>query len=177
MLEIGKKMAITGHRPDKLDGDYSLTSPLIKKIEAKLQALIDKHKPSIIISGLALGIDTVWAKLAIKNNLYLLAAVPFIGQETKWPFASRQVYQELIDYANKNGRVVVVCEGGYAPWKMQKRNIFMVDELIGQDDKLIAVWDQVPSGGTYNCIEYARKIGKEPLIIDVSPNSDVYKSS
>ena len=43
---------------------------------------------------------------------------------------------------------------------MQKRNEYMVDLA----DKVIAVWNG-STGGTYNCVKYAEKCGKEIIRI------------
>lgn len=57
---------------------------------------------------------------------------------------------------------LIACEGGYASWKMQKRNEWMVDRC----DILVSVWDGT-EGGTYNCVNYA--IGKNKQIIRINP--------
>jgi uncharacterized phage-like protein YoqJ len=52
----------------------------------------------------------------------------------------------------------VVSPGGYSPEKMQVRNMFMVDNANG----ILAMWDGTP-GGTRNCLEYARSVGRPVL--------------
>jgi uncharacterized phage-like protein YoqJ len=150
-------IAITGHRPDKLGNEWDGNGTISQKISDKLQELIEEHKPTLMISGMALGVDTIWAKLAIKNGIPLTAAVPFQGQESKWPNRAQVEYLKLIYYA----QVEVICQGFYAAWKMQKRNEWMVDRC----DLLIAVWDG-SKGGTGNCVEYARKVNKKIIVID-----------
>ena len=158
------KIAITGHRPDKFGSDYELTSPLILRIKDNLQAIIDEKKPTEMISGMALGIDTLWAKLAIENNIPLLAAVPFEEQDCKWVKSSRELYRSIL--ANPLTRKVVVCGSGYAAWKMQKRNEYMVDTC----DLLIAVFDGT-SGGTGNCVKYAKSKLADDDIIIINPKT------
>src|SRR3546814_16271306 len=51
--------------------------------------------------------------------------------------------------------VVVGGPGGYAAWKLQKRNEWMVDHA----DELVALWDGSRSG-TGNCVAYANTSGK-----------------
>lgn len=152
------RIAITGHRPDKLGGDYSMESPLVQKIVVRLQELIDLHKPSQMISGMALGVDTIWALLALQNSITLIAAIPFKGQESKWIPESVELYLSILEKAT----VVVISPGGYSASKMQIRNEYMVDNC----DLLIAVWDGTP-GGTANCVKYAKSKGKE--IIRINP--------
>jgi uncharacterized phage-like protein YoqJ len=152
------KIAITGHRPDKLGGDYTLTSPLVLRIKDNLQQIIDTYKPHCLISGMALGIDSLWAKLAIQNSLMLHAYIPFRGQELKWPKAAQNYYHFLLEYAS----ITTYCsDPGYAPYKMQIRNEKMVDDC----DLLIGVSDG-SSGGTKNCLDYAIKKGVERIIIN-----------
>lgn len=110
---------------------------------------LQRHAPTQVISGMALGWDTALAMAAIAHHIPLIAAVPFVGQESRWPPAQRLRYQKLLRRATE---VVVVTEGGYAAWKMQKRNEWMVDRC----DVLLALWDG-SSGGTANCLTYARQ--------------------
>jgi uncharacterized phage-like protein YoqJ len=145
-------LALTGHRPNKLGGEYNHVGPVSSKIITVLMAVILDNKPEYIITGMALGADTLWAYAAIATETPFIAAIPFKGQENAWPHRSQVGYYELLGRAKE---IVVVCQGGYAPWKMQKRNEYMVDHC----DRLVAVWDG-SSGGTANCVAYAKTIGK-----------------
>jgi uncharacterized phage-like protein YoqJ len=142
-------LAATGHRPNKLGG-YGVA------VELQLFKLAKLHlagaKPRGVISGMALGWDTSWAEAALGLGLPLCAAVPFEGQEKRWPSHSQEKYAYLCMMATK---VVYVCEPGYAAWKMQKRNEWMVDHC----DELVALWDG-SDGGTANCVRYAERVGK-----------------
>ncbi len=89
-----------------------------------------------------------------------IAAVPFLGQESCWPKQTKDKYFDLLSKAESK---VIVCEGNYAAWKMQKRNQYMVDN----SDILIAVYDGT-SGGTQNCVNYANTKTKQ--IIFINPN-------
>jgi uncharacterized phage-like protein YoqJ len=92
----------------------------------------------------------------------LIAAVPFEGQEKKWPKSSQDLYNEILAYPKCVKKIV--CEGGYEVWKMQKRNEWMVDNA----DYLVAVWDN-SEGGTANCVRYARKKLPKERIIQIIP--------
>jgi uncharacterized phage-like protein YoqJ len=180
------KIAITGHRPNKLGNDYDLTSPLIlsikKEIIDNLKAVRYAFPNLTLITGMALGIDTLFAQIAIDLNIPFIAAIPFIGQETKWNDKTRQEYHNLL---NKSYNIMIVDRGydvtypaylerrnmliidkqlhnQYSPAKMQQRNIWMVDNC----DILIAVWDG-SSGGTANCVKYAESVNKQ--IIRINP--------
>jgi len=150
-------VAFTGHRPDKLGG-YKLPNPTYLYVCQEIDKALRELKPEKVISGMALGVDQWAANIAHKLGIPFVAAVPFEGQESAWPQASQKTYRSLIKLATER---VVVNEGGYAAWKMQTRNEWMVDRC----DQLIAVWDGSP-GGTGNCVNYARSKAKEIFYID-----------
>lgn len=152
-------VAFTGHRPNKLGG-YKLPNPTYLYVCQQIEKTLIELKPEKVISGMALGIDQWAANIAWKLKIPFIAAVPFEGQETAWPQASQKTFQSLIRLANE---VVIVSPGKYEAVKMQVRNEWMVDH----SNKLIAVWDGT-SGGTGNCVNYAKSKNKE--IIYINPN-------
>lgn len=160
------KIAITGHRPNKLGNDYELKSPLIQWIKMEILKILDREKPDELITGMALGIDTLFALIGIERGLKITAAIPCDNQERMWPVGSKQMYYMILN--NPLVTKVVVSPGPYAVWKMQKRNEWMVDNC----NKLIEVWDGT-TGGTANCIKYAEEVGREG--IRINPND--YKGS
>jgi uncharacterized phage-like protein YoqJ len=111
-----------------------------------------------VISGMALGVDQWWAKAALDLGIPYHAYIPFKGQESRWPEQSVKGFEHLLLNAKD---MKIVCEGGYAPWKMQKRNEAMVDDA----EVCVAVWDGT-KGGTGNCVEYIIKQGKPLFLID-----------
>ena len=141
----------TGHRPDKLGG-YSIE--VINNLTQLASDWLREHKPTKVISGMALGWDTALASAAVSNEIPLVAAIPFRGQESRWPDESQKEFNRLTDKAQV---IVYVSEGGYAPWKMQVRNKWMVDHA----DVVLALYNGDASGGTYNCLEYAKKQQKQ----------------
>lgn len=141
-------IAGTGHRPDKLGGYGQEARAALVRLA--VQGL-HETKATKLITGMALGWDTALAVAAHTMLLPYIAAVPFEGQENRWPEESRELYRFLLSHAEKT---VVVCEGGYAPWKMQKRNEWMVDNC----DTVLALWNG-SKGGTANCVAFAEKTG------------------
>jgi len=103
---------------------------------------------------MALGWDQALAQAAVDMKIPFDAAVPFVGQESRWPAESAKRYRSLLSQARN---VTVVCDGGYAAWKLQRRNIWMVDHC----DAVLALWNG-SDGGTANCVRYAD--GKRPVI-------------
>lgn len=140
----------TGHRPERLGG-YG-DDKLLILIEIATEYL-KKTKPKKVITGGALGWDTAVAIAAIRLKIPHLLAVPFVGQECKWPVPAQQRYNKI---KTKSDKVVVVCEGAYSVWKMFERDKYMVDN----SDRVLAMFDGGLSG-TYNTVQYANKQGKQ----------------
>jgi len=138
-------LAGTGHRPDKLGGYGAAVSARL--VDLARAALI-RYRPNEVISGMALGWDTALALAAIELGIPLTAAIPFEGQECKWRPEQQEQFRAILALATT---VAIVSPGGYAVWKMQTRNEWMVDRATG----VLALWNGT-GGGTGNCIEYAR---------------------
>lgn len=177
-------IAFTGHRPNKLGNDYDFTTPLMQVIRIEIirqlyllsiiapdvDDIPKEVKNHTLIVGMALGIDTLAALIAIEYKIPFIATIPLKGQEKMWPKKSQDKYYEIL----KEAKLIVNVDTGkeyehftdfinepdgeYASWKMDKRNKWMVDK----GDMLIGVWDGT-NGGTANCINYAKTIRK-PLI-------------
>lgn len=153
------RIALTGHRPDKLGGYEAFTTDTGHVLINKIEQLLRDNKCTTAITGMAQGADWCMYLAALRMGAEIVCAVPFEGQESMWPASVKAKYIEMLSAADE---VVHVCEPGYAVWKMQKRNEWMVDNC----DVLIAVWDG-SSGGTANCVKYAQKVGRK--IVYVNP--------
>lgn len=142
----------TGHRPNKVGG-YS--DPAREILNSVAMQWLSKNKVDKVISGGALGWDQALALAAWDLGIPLTMALPFLDFDSRWPKQSR----DFLAYLNKNAHeVVYVSEPGYNPYKMQVRNVWMVDHC----DAVLALWNG-SSGGTANCVSYAEKAGK-PII-------------
>lgn len=150
-------IAGTGHR--KIGG-YQLPNPIYNKVCQETEKILLELKPDKVISGMAIGYDQWLANIAIKLNIPLTCALPHINQEKIWPEKSQKIYHNILAKASEK---IIISDGEYAAWKMQKRNEYLCDNC----DILIAVFDQnTQNGGTYNCLQYAKKINKEIIYID-----------
>lgn len=148
-------IAGTGHRTEKLfpDAEDPYSSELFDDLMVVIQEEIPEET-ELIISGMALGFDQALAATAFMVGIPFIAAIPFKGFHETWPIGSRNRYASILENASQ---VVEVSYGDYKPWKMQRRNEWMVDRC----DTLLAMWDRKPNGGTYNCIKYAMKMGRD----------------
>lgn len=151
-------VAFTGHRPQKLGG-YNIPNPIYDFVKKQINQVLTELSPKTVISGMALGVDQWAAEICIDLQIPFIAAIPFIGQENYWPEESRKRYSDLLAHAES---IECINNGGFASWKMQTRNVWMVDN----SDVLVAVFDGTP-GGTKNCFDYAEGKGKK--IIRINP--------
>lgn len=144
-------VAGTGHRPEKLGGyDPSIHARLVTVAHRWLESVDHGHGHiEFVISGMALGWDQAICEACIRYGLPFDAYVPFKGQEGRWQKPARDNYEYLLAMARN---VQYISGAGYAGWKMQKRNIAMVDACTD----VLALYDGSLTGGTYNCITYAQ---------------------
>lgn len=144
-------LAGTGHRPDKLGGYSPRADALLTDFAARV---LTRLAPSGVISGMALGWDQALAVASVRLGIPFVAAVPFRGQESRWPRAARDNYDALIRAASHVHVVTPEIEWQeLQPWAMQRRNEWMVDNSTA----LLALWNGDRKGGTFNCIQYARE--------------------
>ena len=153
---------LTGHR--KVEGAYyRKDNEDWQWVEARLHDVYMEHlrryrKELEVVSGMAAGFDQLGARVALELGIPVTPAIPFVGQEKKWPAWAQTEYKKLLKRCLPPK---VVCDPGYAPWKMDARNRWMVD--VG--DKGVACWDG-SLGGTNNCIQYALSQSKTLIRLD-----------
>lgn len=144
-------VAATGHRPDKLGGYDNAEAD--NRLRVIAHHYLIKTSPVGVITGMALGWDQRVAEAALLAGIPFIAAVPFAGQESRWPACSKAVYRELMTQAHG---VYIVSPGGYDAAKMHKRNEWMVNHA----DRIVALWNGGADGGTAACVRYAQARNK-----------------
>jgi uncharacterized phage-like protein YoqJ len=157
-------LACTGHRPDKLWG-YNLNIPQYQKLAKTMIDIMKDVGATHLINGMALGTDTVFAFASLKyrddnldRKVIVECAIPCRNHTSKFKPEDRERYLRILDSADIINKV---SNEPYNPYLMQKRNEYMVDKC----DKLLAIFN-FTNGGTYNCINYAKKVGKEIIYIN-----------
>lgn len=149
--------SFTGHRDLRV-----FSEPAVKR---EMMRVVEQRRPAKIISGCALGFDQLAGRLAVHVGVPLTLAVPFEGFDAKWTAAQRAELDWLIEQCSF---MHVVCDAGYAAWKYQRRNEWMVDN----SDVLVALWDEEADrkrgklSGTGNCVKYAVEVGREVVRIE-----------
>lgn len=169
MFDIEEAVCFTGHRPNKLNGYKAKdNAELLYKLKDIIVDHIENKGVTTFISGMALGIDMWSARiiLALKESAYpeidLVCAIPCKNQYAIWK--DQKVIDEWHYIISKATIVHYVSDESYTAWCLHDRNKWMVDN----SNYVIAVWDGT-SGGTANCIKYAKKNNRN--ILNLNPNT------
>ena len=158
-------VSYTGHRPKDLLGYKADYTPILNQMTAHLQQIIDQHpnEEITVITGGAQGVDQLAFQAAdlLKQKGYKiinLVAMPFKGQEERWPELTRFGQKDYRNMLAKADHVEILSDNNTdAIIKLDKRNQWMVNH----SDLLICVtpYDDILTrhGGTGNCLRYAVK--------------------
>lgn len=148
-------IAAIGHRPAKLihQGDPYSTDTALRLQDFAVRVL-QQHKPTGVISGMAQGWDQAVAKAALQLKLPLICAIPFPQQAARWTPAAAAEWAWIRGQAS----TVHYIAQEFSFSALQSRNIWMVNRA----DQMLALWDGSP-GGTANCIRYAEQQHKPVL--------------
>ena len=141
----------TGHRIGRLRVEGVVDPQLPFRLRDFAAHVLRDLGATGVVSGMALGWDMACAHAAIELDLPFDAVVPFPGQESRWPSDLRAEYKWLLDRAE----VVDYCGREFSPEIMQRRN----EVIVNRSHEMAALWDGVKSGGTFNCMIYARDQG------------------
>lgn len=112
---------------------------------------VDWMKPKAILSGLAVGFDSIVAQAAIDLNIPLWAAIPFPDQHKLWSPEQKKKYEFFLSKAQN----VYVANNTFSNWAYHKRNRHIVDTSHN-----LIVWLTEVKGGTFKTVEYANQKNK-----------------
>ncbi len=145
-------VAFTGHRPDRLGENLSAAWISIKEFLIEV-------RPSLVVSGMAEGVDAFAFDIAYDLKIPVLAAVPWMGHGYSANKKQQEAYllrlERAVDIVITSPEVTEYND----PSVFFKRNQWMVD-LLGDGDVLASVWDGKKGGGTKHAIDYAEKTKK-----------------
>lgn len=144
---------VTGHRKISREKLESLRAPLA----AAIRAAYDRGCRHFV-SGYAEGADLLFAQLVVE----LRQEDPTVRLEAAIPHSDRlksrdKEFQRLLKESDERQ----VFAQGYDVSSYQKRNEYMVDK----SQLVIALYDGGHSGGTYNTVRYARRLGRELQVL------------
>ena len=159
-------VAFTGHRPHKFPWKDNEDDPrciaLKKTLTDQITALAEAGVTQFL-SGMAEAVDT-WSALTVlslreKNPAIKLHCIlPCTTQAEKWSASSRELYRSILERADS----VVYVSRDYHKNCMLDRNLFLVEH----SSTLLAVYNGARRSGTGATVNYARKMGREIIVID-----------
>jgi uncharacterized phage-like protein YoqJ len=166
----GKICCFTGHRPNKFSFGYNEQHSGCVMFKALLKAqLVQAIRDGYyyFISGGALGVDQWAAEIIIELKteypyIRLELAVPCRGQDSKWPGPSKERYRRILTQADV---IAYVSLEDYRPDLMLKRDDYMIEK----SNRLIAVYNGDPGGGTAHTYRKGKEKGLE--IVRINPNT------
>lgn len=172
---MNKTCCFTGYRPHRFAFSPDGLRP--EQVQAALGEQIRRLYQEgirIFISGMSAGVD-LWAAaevLALRQlypDVQLVAAIPFTGQESRWPIPIQREYRRILDACQQ---VEVLCTAAQAAEDSsacyRQRNRWMVD----RSDTVLAVCeiDVADSRtGTASTVRYARR--QQRRIVYIHPRT------
>lgn len=161
-----KSCAFTGHRPQSFPWKYDESAHdciLLKKaLEDQILRLLDRGVTDFY-TGLAQGVDT-WAAqivLALREKnpaLKLHCVLPCRDQARNWEPSAQECHRRIQSQAD----TVVCLSETYHDGCMLDRNRYLVEH----SSVLLAVYHGNWRGGTAMTVRYARKLGRETIVIN-----------
>ncbi|MFH8573795.1 hypothetical protein [Streptomyces sp. NPDC017993] len=147
-------IAVTGH--------MDITESTVPLVEEALRTLLREHQAGELtgVTCLARGSDTLFAEAVVEAGGGLVVILP-----------SRDYQQAKVkpDHAPAFKRLAGIADVVTMPYDTANRDAYEAanGELLKRADRLVAVWDGMPStgkGGTADTVEQARQAG---LPVDV----------
>ena len=157
--------AFTGHRPHKFPWKYNELDPGCVALKETLKEQIAKLAASGVTdfySGMADGSDVWLSQIVLdfrKNTpaLNLHCVLPCEGQADQWSKSARDRYDAILNRADS----VAYVSRQYYDGCMLDRN----RKLVESADLLLAVYNGERRGGTAATLRYAKKLGRELIIV------------
>lgn len=158
--------AFTGHRPHKFPWKDNETDPRCVALKAMLKeqiVVLTGAGVSEYFTGGADGVDCWVAEVVLvlreKNPaLKLHCVLPHEGQADKWSNSARERYHSILRRADS----VDYVSRAYYDGCLIDRN----HRLVESAGLLLAVYNGVRRSGTGATVNYARKLGREIIVID-----------
>lgn len=157
------KVMVTGHRPNRLCGSYAQNHPVRCNLRSFFDAALSDLKRYYektefkleVISGLALGVDSDFASVALNQNIPLHAYIAGPWQASRWSQTDRLLFQRFLSEA----KTVWTAESHYdvpRPVLYIKRDHKMALDC----SSAFAIFDGVENGGTFETIKMLEKYNK-----------------
>ncbi len=166
-MDKERTCCFTGHRPDKLPWGEREEDPRCLRLKERLvQAVEDAYISGCrhFICGMARGCDLYFAETVLalreqERDILLECARPCETQADSWPEREQARYRSILDRCD----LETLVQHHYDRFCMMRRNRYMAD----RSGRIVAVYNGVPKGGTYQTLAYAMKKGLDVCIIDL----------
>lgn len=161
-----KCCAFTGHRPHKFpwknDEDDPRCVALRKTLTEQITGLVNGGVTDFF-SGMAEGTDCYCSQIILalrtkKSTLKLHCVLPHEGQADLWNDSARKRYNSILEQADS----VEYVSRTYYDGCMIDRN----HRLVESAGLLLAVYNGVRRSGTGATVNYARRMGREIIVIN-----------
>lgn len=159
----------TGHRNQKLPWGFDEFGERFDKMKSETEKQIDKAMMAgytTFVCGMALGFDMLCAEIVLnrknkKENkgkeIKLMCVIPCENQDKFWNDMQRRRYRYILSCADD----IYCISKNYTAYCIDKRNRYMVDK----SSLVIALFNGC-EGGTKNTLDYARRKGKDVVVIE-----------
>jgi DNA processing protein len=165
MLYIHGQDCYAAHRIIGIVGTRKPTDTGIDLCEKLVADLGRRHPGTVVVSGLAYGVDICAHKAALKNNLPTIGVLAH-GLDRIYPPTHRNIARNMID----NGALITEFMSGTAP---DRHNFVQRNRIIaGMSDALVVV-QSAKKGGSLITAELARDYNRDVLAFPGSPG-DLY---
>lgn len=169
LKEINEEMSayiacFTGHRPQKLPWGFNENDERFIDMKNRTKVEIEnaiKKGYHTFLCGMALGFDMMCAELVLElkkkyPHIKLIGAIPCRTQSSRWFKAQQDRYDKLVKQLDD----IRCIYDEYVDGCMQERNQYM----INNSSLVIALYNGL-GRGTKSTIDYAKKQGKEVVVI------------
>ena len=134
-------VGITGHRTLSHD---------IRDVRKVTRELFEKHEAEKVVTGMALGFDTIAAEVALEMGIPFVAAIPFIEQAKMWPKEDQDKYLSLLEKAadvyvhpeTVVGNKVYAGYFGRNRWIVSQSNVLVAYMVNDQDGGTAYTWKE-----------------------------------
>lgn len=141
-----RTITITGHRPKRIKGKETLINEWLKQ-------KFNELKPDLVVTGMAQGVDQIAAWICYDEGIPYYCYFPVkkeMHPEVQFLFDNcagynflKEKYEGPADYILRDQKMVEMC------------------------DIVLAVWDGQEYGGTWDTMEYAKKLNKQIYVLEI----------
>ncbi len=172
--EHSRACCFTGYRPHRFPfKEDGLRPEHVREVLGRQIRRLYNEGCRTFISGMCVGVD-LWAAAEVlclqakHPDVKLIAAVPFLGQESRWSAEDQQEYRRILAACTRVETLFSAEEAkGKTAACYRGRNHWMVDHA----DTVIAVYTPIDAeyrSGTAATVRYARRKLKRIVYIDPS---------